>query len=152
VNIEGLATSPDSRCVDGVKEAIWSDDGISAAGHEGHALYSGTFPCGLALGDQGAPATVDLGARGPGDVSVAKKDTLAVRGSGFEPGEAVRIELHVKKKVDVLASVVADGFGLAIADVTIPPGVQPGAHEIWLVAPSATVIAGLSITTPAAHP
>ena len=152
VNIEGFAIAPDSTCVDGVKEAIWADDGIAAAGHEGHALYSGTFPCGLALGDQGAPAAVDLGARGPGDVSVAKKGTLAVRGSGFEPGEAVRIELHVKKKVDVLASVVADEFGLAIAEVKIPAGVQPGAQEIWLVAPSATVIAGLSITTPAAHP
>ena len=64
----------------------------------------------------------------------------------------MRIELHVKKKVDVLASVVADDFGLAIADVNIPTGVQPGAQEIWLVAPSATVVAGLSITTPAAHP
>ena len=52
----------------------------------------------------------------------------------------------------MLASVVADDFGLAIADVTIPTGVQPGAQEIWLVAPSATVIAGVSITTPAAHP
>ena len=139
VNIEGFAIAPDSTCVDGVKEAIWSDDGISAAGHEGHALYSGTFPCGLDLGEQGAPAAVDLGARGPGDVSVAKKGTLAVRGSGFEPGETVRIELHVKKQVDVLASVVADEFGLAIADVKIPAGVQPGAQEIWLVAPSATV-------------
>ena len=49
VNIEGFAIAPDSTCVDGFKEAIWSDDGISAAGHEGHALYSGTFPCGLDL-------------------------------------------------------------------------------------------------------
>jgi hypothetical protein len=151
VNIEGFAIAPDSTCVDGVKQAIWSDDGIAAAGHEGHALYGGTFPCDLALGDQGAPATVDLGARGPGDVSVAKKGTLAVRGSGFEPGEAVRIALHVKKKVDVLASIVVDDFGLATAEVTIPPGVQPGAQEIWLVAPSATVVEGLTITTPAAQ-
>jgi hypothetical protein len=84
-------------------------------------------------------------------VSVAKKGTLHVHGSGFAPGETVRIELHDKKKIDVLASVVADGFGLAIADVTIPAGVQPGAKEIWLVAPSATVTAGVTITTPAAR-
>ena len=103
MNIEGFAIAPDSTCVDGVKEAIWADDGIAAPGNEGHALFSGTFPCGLELGDQGAPATVDLGARGPGDVSVAKKATLAVRGAGFEPGEAVRIELHAKAKVVVLA-------------------------------------------------
>ena len=152
VNIEGFAIAPDSTCVDGVKEAIWSDDGIAAAGHEGHALYRGTFPCGLDLGEQGAPPTVDLGARGAGAVSVAKKGTLHVRGSGFEPGETVRIELHVKKKVDVLASVVADDLGLALADVTIPTGVQPGAQEIWLVASSATVTAGVTIATPAAHP
>ena len=151
-DVEGFAIAPDSTCVDGVKEAIWSDDGISATGHEGHALYRGTFPCGLDLGEQGAPATVDLGARGPGDVSVAKKGTLAVRGAGFQPGETVRIELHDKKKVDVLASVVADQFGLAIADVKIPAGVQPGAMEIWLLSPAAAVTAGLSITTPAAHP
>jgi hypothetical protein len=152
VNIEGFAIAPDSRCVDGVKEAVWSDDGIAGPGHEGHALYSGTFPCGLDLGDQGAPATVDLGTRGPGEVSVAKKATLAVRGSGFAPGEPVRIELHAKKKVDVLTSVVADDFGVAVADVTIPAGVPPGAHEIWLVASSDTVVADLTITTPAAHP
>ena len=147
MNIEGFAIAPDSTCVDDFKEVVWSDDGIAGAGHEGHALYSGTFPCGLDLGEQGAPAAVDLGARGPGDVSVAKKGTLAVRGSGFEPGETVRIELHVKKKVDVLASVVADSFGFAITDVNIPAGVQPGAQEIWLVAPSATVTASVTITT-----
>jgi hypothetical protein len=152
MNIEGFAIAPDSTCAGGSKEAIWTDDGIAAPGHEGHALYRGTFPCGLDLGDQGAPATVDLGTRGPGVVSVPKKGTLAVRGAGFEPGETVRIELHVKKKVDVLASVVADELGLAIADVKIPAGVQPGAQQLWVVATSATVIAGLTITTPAAHP
>lgn len=152
VNIEGFAIAPDSTCVDGVKAAIWSDDGIAGPGHEGHALYRGTFPCGLDLGAQGAPAAVDLGDRGPGAVSVAKKGTLRVRGSGFEPGETVRIELRNKKKLDVLASVVVDELGLAVADVTIPTGVQPGAQEIWLVAPSATLTAGLTVTTPAAHP
>jgi hypothetical protein len=149
VNLEGFAIAPDSTCVSGAKETVWSDDGISATGHEGHALYSGTFPCGLDLGDQGAPAAVDLGARGPGDVSVAKKGVLHVRGSGFVPGESVRIELHDKKKVQVLATPAADDLGLAIADVLIPAGVQPGAQQIWLVAPSATVVADLSITTPA---
>ena len=149
VNIEGFAIAPDSTCVDGFKEVVWSDDGISAAGHEGHALYSGTLPCDLELGEQGAPAAVDLGARGPGDVTVAKKGTLRVHGSGFEPGETVRIELHVNQKVDLLASVVVDDFGLAVADVTIPTGIQPGDQELWLVAPSATVVAGVTITTPA---
>ncbi len=90
VNIEGFAIAADSTCVDGFKEAVWSDDGIAAVGHEGHALYRGTFPCGLDLGEQGAPAAVDLGARGVGDVTAAKKSTLHVHGSGFVPGETVR--------------------------------------------------------------
>jgi hypothetical protein len=150
VNIEGFAIAPDSTCTNGSKEVVWSDDGISATGHEGHALYRGTFPCGLDLGAQGAPAAVDLGARGPGDVSVPKKGVLHVRGTGFEPGESVRIELHDKKKVDVLATVVVDAFGVVETDVTLPAGVQPGLHDLALVAPSATVSAGVTITTPAA--
>jgi hypothetical protein len=149
VNIEGFAIAPNSTCVDGVKDALWSDDGISAPGHEGHAIYRGSIPCNLDLGPQGAPAAIDLGARGPGAVSVAKKGVLHVRGSGFEPGEKVRIELHWNH-VDEWATVGADSFGLAVADVDIPAGVQPGAQEIWLVAPSATVAADVQITTPAA--
>ena len=86
-----------------------------------------------------------------GDLALGAKGTLPVRGSGFEPGETVHIELHWNH-VYVLASVVADDFGLAVANVQIPAGVDPGAQEIWLVAPSATATAGLSITTPAAHP
>jgi Lamin Tail Domain/Esterase-like activity of phytase len=45
VNIEGFAIAPLSTCTNGSREVVWSDDGISAAGHEGHALYSGTYPC-----------------------------------------------------------------------------------------------------------
>lgn len=47
VNIEGFAIAPQSTCTNGSREVVWSDDGISAAGHEGHALYSGTYPCTL---------------------------------------------------------------------------------------------------------
>jgi hypothetical protein len=150
VNLEGFAIAPDSTCVDGAKEVVWSDDGISAAGHQGHALYSGTFPCGLDLGAQGAPAAVDLGARGPGAVTVAKKGTLHVHGSGFVPGESVRIELHLQKKVDLLAVAVADSFGVVDTDVHVPVGVGAGAQEVWLVAPSATAKAPVTIGTPAA--
>jgi Lamin Tail Domain len=46
VNIEGFAIAPESTCTNASREVVWSDDGISAAGHEGHALYSGTYPCG----------------------------------------------------------------------------------------------------------
>ncbi|WP_245687633.1 lamin tail domain-containing protein [Streptacidiphilus griseoplanus] len=48
-NLEGFAIAPASTCVNGLREAVWSDDGIygfgSASSSYGHALYSGTFPC-----------------------------------------------------------------------------------------------------------
>ncbi|MEU7301542.1 lamin tail domain-containing protein [Streptomyces sp. NPDC007206] len=48
-NLEGFAIAPASTCVDGFREAVWSDDGIygfgSGSSSYGHALYSGTFPC-----------------------------------------------------------------------------------------------------------
>jgi hypothetical protein len=62
VNIEGFAIAPRSTCVGGTREVVWSDDGIAGPGHEGHALYSGTFPCDLELGDQGVPASLSLSA------------------------------------------------------------------------------------------
>ncbi|MGW1987845.1 lamin tail domain-containing protein [Streptomyces collinus] len=48
-NLEGFAIAPTSTCVNGSREAVWSDDGIYGFGpgtsSNGHALYSGTFPC-----------------------------------------------------------------------------------------------------------
>lgn len=48
-NLEGFALAPTSTCVNGSREAVWSDDGIygfgSGTSSYGHALYSGTFPC-----------------------------------------------------------------------------------------------------------
>lgn len=48
-NLEGFALAPASTCVNGSREAVWSEDGIygfgSGSSSYGHALYSGTFPC-----------------------------------------------------------------------------------------------------------
>ncbi|RKE20071.1 lamin tail domain-containing protein [Streptomyces sp. TLI_171] len=48
-NLEGFALAPTSTCVNGFREAVWSDDGIygfgSGSSTYGHAIYSGTFPC-----------------------------------------------------------------------------------------------------------
>ncbi|MBJ7002643.1 lamin tail domain-containing protein [Streptomyces sp. CRPSP2-6A1] len=48
-NLEGFALAPTSTCVNGSREAVWTDDGIygfgSGSSSYGHALYSGTFPC-----------------------------------------------------------------------------------------------------------
>ncbi|WP_295119789.1 carbohydrate-binding protein [uncultured Leifsonia sp.] len=61
-NLEGFALAPNSTCVDGTKEAVWSDDGIYGTGTgsatEGHALYSGRVDCDLRLGSQGVPKPV----------------------------------------------------------------------------------------------
>lgn len=62
-NLEGFALAPDSTCVDGTREVLWSDDGIYGDGPgsatEGHALYSGRIDCDLGLGDQGVPKGPD---------------------------------------------------------------------------------------------
>ncbi|WP_326659465.1 lamin tail domain-containing protein [Streptomyces sp. NBC_00385] len=48
-NLEGFALAPTSTCVNGFREAVWSDDGVygfgSGSSSYGHALYSGSFPC-----------------------------------------------------------------------------------------------------------
>jgi hypothetical protein len=41
LNNEGLAIAPQSTCVDGFKEVLWSDDGDTG----GHSLRSGTISC-----------------------------------------------------------------------------------------------------------
>ncbi len=41
LNNEGLAIAPQSTCVDGKKEVVWSDDGDT----DGHSLRSGTINC-----------------------------------------------------------------------------------------------------------
>ena len=66
-NLEGFALAPNSTCIDGTKEVLWSDDGIYGAGPgsptEGHALYSGRINCDLQLGSQGVPKGPDAWAR-----------------------------------------------------------------------------------------
>lgn len=48
-NLEGFAIAPASSCVNGFREAVWSDDGIygfgSGSTSYGHSLYSGTIAC-----------------------------------------------------------------------------------------------------------
>ena len=41
LNNEGIAFAPQSSCVAGRKEVVWSDDGDT----DGHSLRSGTVPC-----------------------------------------------------------------------------------------------------------
>ncbi|MCL8249943.1 lamin tail domain-containing protein [Aeromicrobium fastidiosum] len=41
LNNEGFALAPQSRCVDGLKEVVWSDDGDTG----GHSIRTGTIAC-----------------------------------------------------------------------------------------------------------
>ncbi|MBD8608402.1 lamin tail domain-containing protein [Aeromicrobium sp. CFBP 8757] len=41
LNNEGFALAPQSRCVDGLKEVVWSDDGDTG----GHSIRTGTITC-----------------------------------------------------------------------------------------------------------
>ncbi|THG28966.1 hypothetical protein E6C70_13120 [Glaciibacter flavus] len=82
-NLEGFALAPNSTCVGGTKEVVWSDDGIYGAGpgtaSEGHALYSGRIDCDLGLGGQGVPkpAAWDTG------TAYASGDLVSYGGSVF---------------------------------------------------------------------
>jgi hypothetical protein len=53
LNNEGFALAPESRCVNGVKEVVWSDDGDTG----GFSLRAGTINCaqGPAVADTAAP-------------------------------------------------------------------------------------------------
>ncbi|NLA43664.1 hypothetical protein GX865_06010 [Candidatus Saccharibacteria bacterium] len=65
-----------------------------------------------------------------GDTSVAPGDSLAVKATGFTPGERVSIELH--SDPIVLALRTADDHGAVAATVTIPRDVTAGEHRIVL--------------------
>lgn len=59
---------------------------------------------------------------------VAAGDSLTLDGTGFAPGESVRVELH-STSVDLGDTTAADD-GSVHADVTIPSGTDAGAHTV----------------------
>lgn len=85
VNVEGFAIAPDATCASGTKQVVWADDGLSATGNLGHALYRGTLPCDLDLGS--APATtIDSAPSGStpatsASVAFSGSDNLTVPGA-----------------------------------------------------------------------
>ncbi|WP_210769072.1 metallophosphoesterase [Ruania alkalisoli] len=101
----------------------------------------GEEPGGEEPGDDGEPATVTLSTS-----SVVAGDALEVNGSGFPPGEEVRIELH--SHTIELATVEADGSGTVTAQVTIP-ATAVGSHRIVLISESG-VRASAALTVTAA--
>lgn len=94
LNNEGFAIAPQSRCVDGFKEVLWSDDGDT----DGHSLRAGTITC----TDLPAPANPAGPDRTPPAVSVA----------GVTPGR-----LYVGTK-PAATCVATDASGIALCTIT----------------------------------
>lgn len=114
VNVEGFAVASASTCAAGIRQVVWSDDGISAAGHQGHALYGGTLPCSLDLGAQGVAEWTQHGSYAAGDVVRADgalwTADRAVKGQ--KPGVPNGVWLRTTFAPD----------GTATTTTTLPPG------------------------------
>jgi hypothetical protein len=116
VNIEGFAIAPESTCIDGSKEVVWSDDGIAATGHEGHALYSGTFPCIRPVVVPGIGSVIEGNS---GDTTLNVPVTLSRPSS-----QTVTVDWET---VDTLEQPkVGDDFESASGTVTFAPGETSG--------------------------
>src|SRR5690606_19653588 len=66
----------------------------------------------------------------PAVSEAARGDTFAVTGSGFHPGETVRLELRLGGVVVQLGSAVADASGGFATTVTIPASAGVGSHTL----------------------
>jgi LPXTG-motif cell wall-anchored protein len=149
-NLEGFALAPNSTCVAGTKEVVWSDDGIYGTGTgsatEGHALYSGRINCDLQLGAQGvtaptnpAPAlTLSSGTGAPGD-------RIAVTGAHFAAGTQVTFVFNSAPVQLGTATAGADG---TLAFAFAVPSVPAGAHTVT-ASVGGTVVASAAFTVTA---
>ncbi|WP_181407581.1 lamin tail domain-containing protein [Nocardioides sambongensis] len=97
LNNEGLAVAPQSTCVDGRKEVVWSDDGDT----DGHALRSGTLPCTATEPEPESEAKRFALKRKPRIVGAHRVGrTMRVRTGAVAPRPtAVRVEWRVAGKV-----------------------------------------------------
>lgn len=156
VNIEGFALAPNSTCVDGSKDVLWSDDGIWAGGTEepgyGHALYSGRIRCDLGWGDQGVPAPTEP--QEPGDADT--KDAIKVLPDAtFVVGETIRVEIGAAHAgTDVAAwlfseplrlgsfTVAADG----IITMKVPASAPTGQHRLAIYGAEGELIGWQNVT------
>lgn len=141
LNLEGFALTPDSTCVDGVKQVIRSDDGNNG----GHSLWAGTVSCDLGLVDDVTPS-VSLSAS-----SVVAGGVIDVSASGLTPGTSYVVVLHSDPVT--LGTATADGAGaLSLARATVPASTPAGAHTVTVAAASdpSIVIASAPLTVTAA--
>ncbi|WP_336645846.1 ExeM/NucH family extracellular endonuclease [Microbacterium sp. USHLN186] len=116
----------------------------------GRATFEFTVPDGaagqplVATPNVGGPVTLPFlvadggGEPGPfqgaielGSSKVSAGSKLAVRGTGFEPGETVTVELQPKKGTSIaLGTVVVGDDGSFAASLTVPKATQPGKYTL----------------------
>ncbi|MDI6023214.1 lamin tail domain-containing protein [Leucobacter sp. UT-8R-CII-1-4] len=141
LNLEGFAITPDSTCVNGVKEVIRADDGNNG----GHSLWSGTVNCDLGL-DQVDPEvpgtpTIVLGA-----ASVPAGGTLTISATGLAADTEYVFVMN--STPTTLGGASTDASGKLTFDAKIPQNAAAGKHTITVAAASApdTVLASAPIT------
>lgn len=145
LNLEGFAITPDSTCIDGVKEVIRSDDGNNG----GHSLWSGTINCDLGLDqvDPGLPGTPSLVL---GASSVPAGGTLKISATGLAADTEYVFVMH--STPTSLGGARADSNGKLSFGAKIPQNAAAGSHTITVASAAAPdqvlASAALTVTAP----
>jgi hypothetical protein len=154
LNNEGFALAPQSTCVAGAKEVVWSDDGDTG----GHALRSGTFPCTV------LPSTETPGGGGGGtgtDPGLQPAQPVAATVSGAATsvvyGRATTVPVTVTAPGATPAGTVTLASGSTVigsatlangtAAVALPAkGLEPGTHQLTVAYSGGSAVAAGSGT------
>lgn len=107
----------------------------------GHTTAIATSPATSPVAEAVAPPTVK-----PAVTNPAPGESIEISGTGFTPGETVRLELHSTPVV--LGTVVADSDGNFRVKVKIPASTPSGAHTIYAIGQTSgkTVTAAVTVT------
>ncbi|MCS5719863.1 glycoside hydrolase family 78 protein [Herbiconiux sp. CPCC 205763] len=109
-------------------------DGLSALIAQGASPSSVVLRAVDLAGNMGSELTLTR-SETPAALTVTPGASILVEGSGFLPGQTVRLELH--SEVAVLGTAVADARGVVAAVVTVPADFPGGEHSLVLVAVAA---------------
>ena len=142
LNLEGFAITPDSTCVNGVKEVIRADDGNNG----GHSLWSGTINCDLGLEqvDPEPTPSIVLGA-----ASVPAGGTLKISATGLAANTEYLFVMH--STPTQLGAVSTDADGKLSFEAKIPQNTAAGTHTVTVAAAAAPddVLASAPLTVTA---
>lgn len=148
LNNEGLAVAPQSRCVGGLKEVVWADDGDT----DGHSIRRGTIRCtalqtitftstaptAAVVGDTYQVSATGGGSGNPVQfaIDVASLDTCSIA------GDLVRAD-HAGTCVVRAAQAAAPGYAAGTAMQTFTIGKAP--QTITFAQPGGTVYGGAHV-------